>query len=195
MTYILSISRQLLALMLCCICFTSLAQVPCVDSMIQASPIKLAENDFLRMTQGRALSPIEGVWQLSSSCIVSIVRSSLNNYDVVLYTSDDLRISVPTKVGEMTPGARPGLYDARLARRVSDGKLSGMNSLAVTISDNGTWLEFAQYKKGIRVNLSRLIPYMFRFAVRSVDTRPDGLVGARRIYPKPYPTADNPIIL
>lgn len=96
----------------------------------------------------------------------------------------------------MTAGARPGLYDAHVARHVNDkGRLSKMTSLAVTVSTNGAWIEFEQYKKGIRVNLSRLIPYMFRYSIQKIDTRPNGLIGARRVYPETHPTDDNPLIL
>ncbi len=163
---------------------------------IAPSPKQAAINAVVQASAGRTLSPVEGVWQAGPCSLIAIIRKSRSVYDIILYSSDDLSISLPVKIGEMTAGARPGLYDTHIARRINNkGKLSRTESLAVTISDNGSWLEFEQYKKGVRVNLSRLIPYMFRHAIQSIDTRPNGLTGARRVYPDNYYTDDNPLII
>lgn len=163
---------------------------------VSPSPVEAARMAVDQAAHNRTLSPLEGVWQTSPLTILAIIRTGQSTYDIIMYGSDDLSIKLPRKVGSATTAARPGLYDAHIARRISKGgKLSRPANVALQLSDNLAWLEFNVYKKGIRVNLSRLLPYMFRFAFRSVDTSPQGLEGARRIYPAPYPTADNPLVL
>ncbi len=166
------------------------------QTSVVSSPRIEAARYFDARTQGRTPAPVEGVWQTSDGVILAITRSGEATFDMKLFSCEDLSIPMPITVGEIRLGARPGLYDAHMARKIDNkGRSSRMTSLAITVSDNASWLEFASYKKGLSVNLYRLIPYMFRFSVRTVDTRPQGLQGARRLYPTPYPDADNPLVL
>ena len=164
----------------------SVSQAP-KQAAIQAMSIAL---------EGRTPSPVEGVWQTDSQGIINIVRTGTDTYDIILYGSDDLSLPLPLTIGSLRHAARPGLYDATIARSISHrGKVSKPTRMAIRVSDKGSWIEFLPYKKGLKVNLRRLLPYLFRFSVQTVDTRPEGLEGARRIYPQPYPTADDPLVL
>ena len=174
----------------------SATQAADTATVVAAAPRQLAISDFRERTAGRTISPVEGVWSTGESTIFSVVRSSDNSFDIVLYASGKLDIPLPLAIGHLTPGGRPGLYDARIARNISSGgKLSRMASVCLRVSDNASWLEFHPYKKGVSVNFRRLLPYMFRFSISQSDTRPEGLNGARRIFPRPNPTSDNPLIL
>ncbi len=140
-------------------------------------------------------SPVEGVWQINDGAYLAIAHDSRTSYKITIYGSPDLSVKDGTIVGKLTPGARPRMYDARLAKKIAHSATSLYKStFVVNVADDGSRLEFTPYKKGLKVDFRRLFPYMFRFSVQMTDTRPPGLLGARRIYPEPIPTSEYPLV-
>ena len=114
---------------------------------------------------------------------------------IVVHTPD-LGIAPGTVMGTARTSGKAGMYDASIFRSfTADGKGHRPQRLAITVDIATGMLRFDPYKQGWRVNLRRLIPYLFRVTVQREDSRPDGLDGAMRVYPAPPPSIQNPIVL
>ena len=140
---------------------------------------------------------LEGAWMLTEDrTSIAIVRTGAMTYNVLAGTSHDLSIKPGTVIGTLTLSGKDGLYDLKLARSFRrDGTPSRYAHMAVKVNDTGDIFHFISYRRGLRVDLRRLIPYLFRVSVTSSDTRPEGLNGAHRLWPTPAPTFDNPVVL
>lgn len=140
---------------------------------------------------------LEGVWMLTDDqTSIIIVRDNPMTYSVLAGRAHDLSIKPGTIIGTLTLSGKEGLYDMKIARTFKkDGTPSRYAHMAVKVDGTGDIIHFISYRHGIRVDLRRLIPYMFRVSVSSTDTRPEGLNGAHRIWPPPEPTFDNPVVL
>lgn len=144
----------------------------------------------------QALAPIEGVWMTSAGAYIAIHANGVNTYEMTILHSPDLSIIPGTMMGSAHISGKAGMYDASIFRNfTADGKGHRPQRLAITVDISTGMLRFDPYKQGWRINLRRLIPYLFRFSVQREDTRPDGLEGAMRIYPTPPPSIQNPIAL
>jgi len=163
---------------------------------VMPAPKQMAINFCRNELHNRIPAPIEGLWQLPSGAILATHRLDDSSFELKLFNSPDLSAQQGIVVGTLRPGAKPGMYDASLARSIDRGVPSKRTvSVAITISDDLSWIEFTHYRKGISVDIRRFIPYLFRLSIRSSDTRPDGLNGARRIYPLPVLNPDTPLEL
>lgn len=130
-----------------------------------------------------------GVWQklpAGAFFTVSPVPGNKDEFSMEMLYSDDLTIAPGTYFGTMRRTAKAGTYDATLLLNPRDKGRSNQRrrTFTINVSPEGT-MNFVQYKKGLRVNFARLLPYLFRFSVSSTDTRPEGLDGARRVAPQP----------
>lgn len=144
-----------------------------------------------------AADPIEGVWHVTTDDegVFSIIRDPHSSRYIILVTnSADRTISPGSVMGVAASTARKGVYDARIYTSSNSGKLSKPKRFTLTLSPEGL-LSFRPVNKGLRINIWRLLPYMFRRAVRTVDDRDPALDGAVRIYPKPTVAADGPVYL
>lgn len=140
---------------------------------------------------------LEGVWMITNDeTSIIIVRRSPMKYDILAGRTLNLAILPGTVLGTITVGGNNGLYDATLASSFdANGHPTKHAKLSIKVAPGGNQLSFTPYRHGVQINLRRLVPYLFRIGISTTDTRPDGLYGARRVWPTPALTFDNPIVL
>ncbi len=133
--------------------------------------------------EGRRLTPIEGVWVWSSGATVAIVADERGNITMTLLDSPDPIVEVPQVMGAGSFAGKQNSYNVRLSSSIDNatGRFKSKKQQCIlTIADG--MLLIAPYSTGYRVNLWRLVPYLFRFSVTK-DKAPDGAEGAVRVYP------------
>ncbi len=130
--------------------------------------------------------PIEGVWRIAGDGAVFAVLPGEGGDDafrLVIVDSPDMSVLPMTEFGTARRTAVAGRYDARLSASLTSGtSVRRDRNLIISLSDDGR-LIFEPYKKGLKLNLWRVLPYMFRFSVASQNTRPSDIDGAVRLYP------------
>ncbi len=144
-----------------------------------------------------AADAIEGVWHVTTDDegVFSIIRDPHSSHYVILVTnSADRTIRPGSVMGVAAATARKGTFDARIYTTANRGSLSRPKRFTLTLSAEGL-LSFRPVNKGLKFNLWRLLPYMFRRAVKSVNDRDPALDGAVRIYPKSAVATNGPIYL
>lgn len=147
------------------------------------------------------LHAIEGVWQfVEDGAIISIERFNPNFiadkqdniYRMVIIKSPMRAIQPGTIMGYITTTTKRNNYDAHI---YTSGGLSGILSkpktFTLTITDD-QFMSFNEYKKELKVNLWRWLPYIYRIGLSIKDTRPKGLDGCIRIYPQSTAQPLNP---
>ncbi len=131
------------------------------------------------------LDPIEGVWQFpDDGAVMLITRASATTFDIVLLDSPRLDVPPGVTIGTATLTPTEGIYDAKL-----DNKPLGSNSLkksttTIAVTSDGV-LRIKPYSEGWTVSLRRWIPYFLRVSIKE-NLKPEGLTGARRIYPAAF---------
>lgn len=132
--------------------------------------------------EGRQLEPIEGVWQIhDDGATLLICKESASTFTVILLDSPLLDAPTGVTIGRAVATADADRYDASLERgAIADRKLRSTRMVMSVTSDG--MLKFLPYSTGMKLNLKRWVPYLFRI-VENNDTRPGGLIGARRIFP------------
>ena len=138
------------------------------------------------------LVSIEGIWMFpATGQIIVIEREDTDGMQFRIVTALSARsgIECGTLIGRVVPTAKNGVFDATLAGIGADGAVksaviskTGGNRFTLTMS--GDRLSFAPVRRGIKANWWRLFPYMFRFSVRTFDTRQQGLDGCIRLWPR-----------
>lgn len=130
--------------------------------------------------------PIEGVWRIAGDGAVFAVLPGEGGDDafrLVIVDSPDMSVLPMTEFGTARRTAVAGRYDACLSASLTSGtSVRRDRNLIISLSDDGR-LIFEPYKKGLKLNLWRVLPYMFRFSVASQNTRPSDIDGAVRLYP------------
>lgn len=132
---------------------------------------------------------LEGIWEITgnpSGSLIAITGSAglPGVFDVTVLESSDWRTPPGRPCGTAVSGSTAGSYDATL--RGGDTARPGARNvrMLMELSADGTRLTFRPYRKGLRVNLRRLLPYLFGVSVSTENTRPDAtLDGARRLWP------------
>ncbi len=127
----------------------------------------------------------EGVWRIAAGTIFRIeARNGQNGvYDLSIVQSADLSVPTGAYFGTMTTGADRHTFDARL---VADPKVStpggkrNMRQFVLTFDRTFANLKIKHYRKGVTVNIFRLVPYLFRASITRHNDNPDGTVGATR---------------
>lgn len=139
-----------------------------------------------------AASPVEGDWQVNGDGArlrFSPARGKADSFDIIWLDGPDLTIDPGTVVGTAVATPQTGVYDCAVdtdPRGKSDRKHYARFVIRLD-ADTGDAFTFAPYEQGIRFQLQALLPYWYRRPVKSVDTRPSGLDGARRVgAPRPF---------
>lgn len=134
----------------------------------------------------RALAPVEGVWRISGSegTFAVVADPETIFYKIILVDSPDRSLTPGTLIGAMTALGRKNSFDARIFTSEVGGLLSSPKRFTVSLADDGR-LIIVPVTDRLKVNLWRLLPYMFRNSVKHVNDRPKNLDGALRIYPEP----------
>lgn len=144
---------------------------------------------------GRALAPAEGVWLWSSGALVAVESDISGNLVMTMVDSPDPLETVPRVIGHATFTGAESTYDIELA---TAGDLNTDNAAQRTARFTGRFsrdghLSLTPYSTGLRINVRRLVPYLFRVSV-SRPEQPKNLEGAVRVWPD-RGTPDNPIVL
>ena len=129
--------------------------------------------------------PLEGVWRIAGDGAVFAVLPGEggDTFRLVIVDSPDMSVLPMTEFGTARRTAVAGRYDACMSASLTSGAAVRRDrNLIISLSDDGR-LIFEPYKKGLKLNLWRVLPYMFRFSVAAQDTRPSDIDGAVRLYP------------
>lgn len=167
-----------------------LDQLPCQSSVLKGYEY----DDVITRLSQAPLHDIEGIWQFIDNGtkiaieqfnpdVIAGEQSYL--YRIVIINSDRLSIEPGTIMGYASATTKEKCFDARI---FSDGKLNGVLSipktLTLNLTDDASRLSFNEYKTEVKINLWRLIPYIYRVGLSIKNTRPKGLDGCIKIYPK-----------
>lgn len=143
--------------------------------------------------QSMPLNNIEGIWQFpSDGALVVIERfipdnyrdDGVERYRLVVVQSPRLSVRPGTIMGYMIPSAKKGYYDARIYTSFDGGiNLNTPKKFILKHSDDAR-LSFVEHKTGVKVNLWRMVPYMFRYSISKQDNRPEEMNGCIKIFPK-----------
>ncbi len=139
---------------------------------------------------GRALSAMEGVWEMSADGAVIAIereadasRQNSATYSLIVIYSPDRAIAPGTVMGHANDTSSTNRLEARVYTKVDgDGNLSGGTDFILELKADGR-LALNGFRRGIYVNLWKLVPYMFRHSVGYRDERPTGTDGLTRVYP------------
>ena len=117
---------------------------------------------------------IEGLWTFpGSGSVMAIERmpGSAGEYELRIVTCDDRAVRPGTLLGVMDASGDKNTFDARIyTHGDSDtGVLSSAKRFTLRLDSEGTHLAFERTKGKYRINLWRLMPYLFRFTVRAKD--------------------------
>lgn len=137
------------------------------------------------------LCPAEGIWQMTGGgALFAIERENMatelapTRLRMVMVRSPWRTIRPGTLLGHLEPTVRPGVYEARiysaLARRTG---LSVARAFTLKLNDERSLMTFEPFKSPIKINVFRMLPYMYRRLVDVQKSRPDGLDGAVRVMP------------
>lgn len=146
----------------------------------------------------RPLSPVEGIWEMAADgATFAIERVDPSDSEplprqlrLVIISSPLRRVRPGSVMGTAHPTVKPGVYEALINTQISDlGALTIPRKFTLTLNSEQNTLTIQPFKSPLKVNLFRLIPYLYR-AVRLQDSRPQGLDGAIKIYP---PQTVNPL--
>lgn len=135
--------------------------------------------------EGRTLAPVEGVWRISGSDGMFAVVADAGTifYRIVVIDSPDRSVLPGTVMGACTAAGRADSYDAWLYTSGEAGLLSRPKRFTLSLADDGRLIMVPVVNK-LKLNLWRLLPYMFRMSVSRVNDRPNNLDGAVRVYPE-----------
>lgn len=134
-----------------------------------------------------------GVWETTASGSVlrfSRLAGARDAYTVAVIESSDYRIAPGTIIGSLTATAVPLCYDAEFISHPAESSVSlkgKKQNFIVEFDSRMRSCTFKAYRRGKRVSLRRLLPYLFRIAVIESDNRPEGIDGAVRIDTTPSP--------
>lgn len=149
------------------------------------------------------LCPVEGVWQMAGDGAVfaieretpSATETMPRQLRLTVIRSSHRRVRPGAVMGTARPTVKPGVYEATLNTRIAElGGLELPRRFLLTLNADGTALTMEPYRSSVKVNLLRLIPYLYR-VVRVQESRPRGLDGAVRIYPSPAVNPLTPVYL
>lgn len=137
--------------------------------------------------------PAEGVWQMTAAggAIFAIERDepttdvAPTRLRMIMIRSPWRSIRPGTLIGHLEPTAQAGVYEARIYS--STAQRTGLNipkAFTLKLNSEATILTFVPFKSPLKINLFRLLPYMYRRVIEPQKSRPDGLDGAVKIAPQ-----------
>ena len=137
---------------------------------------------------------IEGVWQFpQNGTTVAIERHNSAGslpgsllYRMTVVRSANRAIRPGTVMGVLCPSAGSNVYDARIytSSRLA-GKLDSPKHFTLTLTESDTHLVFKPVKSKYSFNLWRMLPYMFRYSVRTNTNTGEAPRGCVRLFPEP----------
>lgn len=147
----------------------------------------------------RPLLPLEGIWELTSDGAMIYIehvkdhrRGHTSAYRLTALSMPDRSIAPGTIMGTAAESSDSRKFDAKIYTKSSDGHLTSPADFILTLNDDNTRMSMSHYRRGLRVNLWRMVPYMFRYSVGMRDERPRGIDGMIKVYPRPSSRAATP---
>lgn len=142
---------------------------------------------------------IEGIWQFpNTGATIAVERISDSSmlpgataYKMVVVRSENRNIRPGTLMGVLAPSARSEVYDAYIYNSVGrKSRLTAARHFTLTLSEQESRLVFKRVKAKYTLNLWRMLPYMFRFAVRKNDNTGEAPLGCVKVFPTPAVPAE-----
>lgn len=147
------------------------------------------------------LSPIEGIWQMAADGATFAVERAEPSSQlapprlrIVMLRSTRRTVRPGTVVGHAVTTAKPGVYEARLYTSFAP-KTGLISAKRFKLEVKDDMIVLTPFKAPLKINLFRLLPYMYRRVVTPQDSRPEGLNGAVRIFPRPATHPLSPVYL
>lgn len=165
-----------------------------VTSLPGTSAYAITRREACEIIDARGADPLCGIWRIGGDgALVAIIpaTAATARFDIYLLDSPDLSIIPGEKIGSATATGQPGTYDAELS--TSPQILLKKRLRYILTLDRDGYLAFKSYKQGKKISLGRLLPYLFRVTVTDVDTRPNSVDGAVKVYPASAP--QGPVLL
>ncbi|MBD5173309.1 MAG: hypothetical protein HDT08_01545 [Bacteroidales bacterium] len=137
---------------------------------------------------------IEGIWQFpGSGATVAIERITDRSklpgavtYNMVVVRSENRTIKPGTLMGVLAPTAKSNTYDAAIYTSAGrKARLTAPKHFTLTLGEENSRLIFKRVKSKYSLNLWRILPYMFRYAVRQNNNTGEAPVGCIKIFPLP----------
>ncbi|MDE6264095.1 MAG: hypothetical protein K2M11_03010 [Paramuribaculum sp.] len=186
------ILSALLSVWACCACALPPVSLP------KESPAPLEGYAEVKDIRSRIaeLGPhrIEGIWQFpNTGATVAIERVSdraqlpgATAYDMVVVRSENRTIPPGTIMGKIAPSAKSDVFDAMIYSSAGrKARLTAAKHFTLTLGEGGSRLVFKRVKSKYSFNFWRMLPYMFRYAVRRNDNTGEAPLGCIKIFPEP----------
>ncbi len=134
-----------------------------------------------------AREPLEGEWRVNGGGPVLLFRQSDSgdgHLDIV-WRGGDGPVSDGTVVGRAVASPEPGVYDCigldpRSEKGCKSRKPATTEFVIRMDKEYGHTLTFEPYERSKSIDVYRFMPWWLRVRVKTKDTRPGGLDGARR---------------
>lgn len=139
------------------------------------------------------LHPVEGIWEFpADGGLVAVERCELTSgaprqYRMVVISVANRALLPGTVLGSFRATSQAGVYDGEFFTSVSANGMTPASPRSVTLEFDAasSRLAMRRNRRGLRLNLWRLVPYVFRFSVTHRDDSPRNLDGWIRVYPPP----------
>ena len=137
------------------------------------------------------LCPIEGIWRMADGGALFVVERAEptpdlapENLRMVMLRSPWRSIRPGTVIGHIVPTGKRGVYEARLYSDLAQKTgLSIPRGFTLELTQNDALMTITPFRPRVKVNLLRLLPYMYRRIITVQDSRPDNLDGAVKVFP------------
>lgn len=158
---------------------------------LTAAPAVPAHRDqAIHALEGRAIDDIEGVWRWpDDGAEIAILRLTADTYSIVALHTGNFHPAPGTVIGKATATAQRHRYRASIATSLGGSGVPGRHRDFIIDVSDASRLALTPVRSGLRVDLWRLIPYLFRVSVSRRPTNTEGLDGALRVYPRQLTTA------
>ena len=141
-------------------------------SFIPADGVDLPQSLKARFGD-RTLLPIEGVWMWNSGAMVSIEASGSRRIILTLVDSPDPLMDTPQVVGYGQFGGKENTYNIELetSKSLNEGQKGTQKLKFIAKINDAGRLTLTPYSTRLKVNVWRMIPYLFRYSL-SRDKKP-----------------------
>ncbi|MCH5319987.1 MAG: hypothetical protein J1E38_09825 [Paramuribaculum sp.] len=169
------------------LCKTKPEQLPAVSPVLTGyGDEEIVES---RLTE-RGPHRIEGIWQfLADGSKIAIERNDESEgleYRIVVIRSSNRLLRPGTLIGNLLPTGKNNIFQATVYSSDADGgKLRLPKTYTLTLGDEDSRLIFSKVKSRYKINLWRLVPYMWRGVIRSSDGDSQTTEGCVKIFPDP----------
>lgn len=164
--------------------------LPVVSEVVEGYTREAAERRIAEAGPHR----IEGIWQFTADGVtvaverVEPVQSVPGNYNyrMILIRSANRALRPGTVMGYLSATAHPSTFDARLYTSEKGRRLTRPTRFTLKLTDDESRMSFLEHKTSVKLNLWRMLPYMFRHTVRTrVNEQARDLHGCMRLFPDP----------